>query len=130
MKKSFALFFIVLSFSLYGQADTASNSFRKLKGVWFLKNFSVTQNDLLFNRTPIVPPYSWGSRIEIYSNRNFVDAYSAKCGNDGGIHYTKGTWSFDTLNMRFITSIPVCRQGKEFKIIKSTADTLILKPLR
>ena len=100
-----------------------------LAGTWYLTNpFPITNDSLVYERISAAP-YNWGDRIEFNAPQIFVDAYSAKCGNDERIHNDSGTWIF--LNGSIIvTSIPISvDQGTKHKILSLTADKLILKKL-
>jgi hypothetical protein len=91
------LFIITFCFtqSTFGQNtdSTITNSIpSELYGIWYLQyKYNGVYDTLTFSRT-CHAPNGWGQRIEIDSDGNFVDAYSAKCGNDDAIHHSTGNW--------------------------------------
>ena len=116
----------LFSLSIYahqpqGQADTTLS---KLCRTWFL-DWSESKDSLSFSSTR-PESYGWGSRIEIHDNGDFVDAYSARCGNDGKIHHNAGTWTLDIQTMILRTSIPIDYRGTSYRIAKLDTNQLIL----
>jgi hypothetical protein len=116
------VFCITISF---GQLNSSVAS--TLSGKWFLANaISSANGDLIYKR--FVHPHNWGDRIEFNDSLNFVDAYSAKCGNDDNIHNTKGSW---TLSDKIIqTTIPIYTdKATKHEIVYLSADSLVLRKI-
>ena len=70
--------------------------------------------------------YEFGERIEISKNGDFVDAYTAQCGNDSNRHYTTGKWKYTSKTQIFKTSIPIFFKDDSYKVITLSNDTLKL----
>ena len=119
----------VQTINIFGQQNPLGSDslINHLKGVWYVVNQS-TQDSLVFKRKSNLP-YNWGSRIEFNENGEFVDSYSARCGNDSSHHNDKGTWYIEK-NGIIITSIPLVLYGKKNKILSITDDTLVLKKIQ
>jgi len=96
----------------------------KLIGTWYLEK-QESKDTLTFHSTSIAPK-GWGERIEIYKNGKFVDAYGAKCGNDGKIHNVKGKWTFDFTTSKFTTTVPIDYGSTSYKVYLITSERLIL----
>ena len=144
--KAIGLLFI--SFFLYttilGQGtERISDSLimQNLKGTWYV-NYSypsfhngsgvIIQDSLVFKRHSNDPD-NLGDRIEIYEDGKFVDAYSAGCGNDSGLHLDIGSWTLGSTETIIITTIPVFKNlglnCKKHKIVRLTAEVLVLQKI-
>jgi hypothetical protein len=97
-----------------------------LKGTWYVVNSWPAVKDTLVFKHETKVPNNWGDRIEIGESGNIADAYSAPCGNDSRAHYTTGTWSLDDSTLILSTTIPIYLDRTKNKILKLTADSLIL----
>ena len=127
MTKSIILITILIlgSIPLIGQ-DNRNNTDSisvDLIGTWYLIKQG-TKDTLTFSSTSVSRGY--GSRIEIYRNGDFVDAYGAPCGNDGQIHNDKGKWTFDTNTSVFTTTIPIDNGSTIYKVYLIESNRLIL----
>lgn len=101
----------------------------KIIGGWkpIYKRNESTDTLAFSRRSPIESfPEYYGQRFTISRNGDFVDSYSAPCGNDGNIHYTVGKWKYNSETQVLETTIPIDKKGKRFKVILVTGDTLKL----
>lgn len=98
-------------------------------GTWYLVySYPYPADTMTFSRTTN-EPHGWGQRIEINKNGVFVDAYSAKCGNDEAIHHSVGTWTYENNTKLFETTIPINFKGKKYRLALLTTDKLLfVKP--
>lgn len=113
--------------SIFGQVDSSSAP-SELFGTWYLAYHSHDSDTLSFTRTSHMS-FNWGQRIEINKNGDFVDASSAKCGNDPSIHHTVGNWNYNNGTSIFKSSIVICGKDTIYKIATVTNDTLVfVKP--
>lgn len=95
-------------------------------GKWIYISSSYLKEDTLWlTRTNPSILYDWGQKIEIYSNGDFIDSYTAWCGNDDNIHHTKGNWTYDDKTKIFEATINICLKDTKYKISNVTQDTLI-----
>jgi hypothetical protein len=129
MKKILFFFFpvfLLTALNSYGQASSQNDS---LAGSWHLLNYSETSDTLIFERETIATIQHYGYRIELNKADLFVDAYSAKCGNDNNIHNDRGTWKISKDRV-LITSIPISAdKATRHKVVSVTGDRLILKKM-
>lgn len=95
-----------------------------LTKTWFLTNQS-TSNQLLFFAATSAQ-HGWGQRIEFDKQGQFVDAYSAPCGNDQNIHHHQGKWMLNRETMVLTTTIPINYKETVHKIEKLTETQLVL----
>lgn len=58
-------------------------------GVWYEAPSDGAKDSWVLKREPCCPE-GWGQRLEFQENGEFVDSYSAPCGNDGGLHHWSG----------------------------------------
>lgn len=118
-----------LCLQAFGQSADSLNiqhSTPDILGTWyFVYSYPYSTDTMTFSRTTKAP-HGWGQRIEINKNGEFVDAYSAKCGNDEAIHHTVGTWTYDDNTKLFETTIPVNFKDKKYKLSLLTPDKLLL----
>jgi len=116
-----SLLLLTCSF-LLGQ--TSASHTDKLVGTWFLSHTPTSVDTLVYDRTSKVRN-NWGHRIEFNSDNNFVDAYTAPCGNDEQIHHDIGTWNLS--GQIITTSIPISSDGSTKHFIGLlTTDKLVL----
>lgn len=114
----FSLFFNF--YSSYAQIVTAAGISR----VWYL---SVSQGDSLIYQKDPLREFNSGYYIEFKDESNFIDGYSAECGNDRRIYSHKGTWVL-TKDSILITSIPLgVDKSSKHKIVFFNGYRLILK---
>jgi hypothetical protein len=89
----------------------------------------------------------WGHRFEFHANGEFVDASSARCGNDLGIHHWLGIWKWNDERGLLFLQIKETRKesytppqprmkpaedylrGREFHLIEASDDKLVLMPI-
>ena len=118
--------FFITSLLSFGQTSSFDDS--SLSGTWYLVNaFPSTKDSLVYERTSKTP-HNWGDRIEFNASNSFVDAYSAKCGNDSQIHKDLGTWNL--FGTTILTTIPIgIDKGTRHKILRLTAEQLVLKKI-
>jgi hypothetical protein len=120
--------FVQFSFGQSVDTVTTTSTASELYGTWYLQyNNQGKYDSLIFTRT-CHAPHNWGQRIEINSNGDFVDAYSAKCGNDNAIHHTPGKWTYNAETKYFETTIAIFNRGKKYKVTTLTNESLVLKP--
>lgn len=99
----------------------------ELLGSWYHTDTSWPNTDtLFFQRKDSMNIYDWGQRIEVKKDGNFIDEYTARCGNDENIHYTEGKWSYDENTKIFGASIQICLREKRYKIVSLSSSNLIL----
>jgi len=98
-----------------------------LYGTWYVVNrYPDTNDSLVFGRQS-GNSYNWGDRIEIFDNGDFVNAYSAKCGNDDRIHNVKGHWTLDQTSMILTATVAIYMQDTAYKLSMVNADKLVLQ---
>ena len=129
--RTIRILFIAILFhtNLVGQETTGNSSgvTHLLKGTWYVVNsWPSTKDTLVFKRESKVPN-NWGDRIEISETGEIVDAYSAPCGNDTRIHKINGSWTLDKTESIITTTIPIYLDRPKNKILKLTADILVLE---
>jgi Lipocalin-like domain len=114
--------FLLTGSVFLGQTSTSLTD--KLFGTWYLAHTPTSADSLVYVRTSKIPN-NWGHRIEFNSNNNFLDAYSAPCGNDDQIHSNIGIWQLS--GQTITTSIPISvDNGREHFIGLLTSDELVL----
>lgn len=114
--------------NVFGQVTpTATDTItQQLKGTWYVVNgWPAIKDTLVFKRVSRAPQ-NLGDRIEIFENGEMIDAYSAPCGNDDRIHFTKGKWTLDKNEMTITTTVPIYLDRPKNKILLLTPDTLVL----
>lgn len=118
-----SLFYAV---AVHGQESStdSDNLPSELIGTWYLDG-SLSKDTLTF-RKESTAPFNHGSRIEIHENGDFVDAYSARCGNDSKLHYDKGKWKINLSEMILTTTIPIDYSSMVYKIEQVTENRLVL----
>jgi hypothetical protein len=117
-----ALFFWTTSVFL---GQTSASFADMLSGTWYLANsYPETKDSLIYSRISKTQ-YNWGDRIEFNTAYSFVDAYSARCGNDSQIHKDVGTWQLS--GQTITTSIPISVDlGTKHIVVELTLDKLVL----
>ena len=105
---------------------------KDLYGAWFVScGYPDSNGTLVFSRNSPGPKrFNWGDRIEIYPDGNFLDAYSAKCGNDERIHSSRGVWTVNATTMVFTATVPVALRNKTYRITHLSADKLVFERLK
>jgi len=112
-------------------------------GTWY-EDHSATIPGTLGLRRESVAPFDWGQRYNFLENGKLIDAYSAPCGNDDGIHTWSGKWVLDRERNLLLMQIEKVdhaglmesiscnppedyKNGREYTIIELTEQKLILK---
>ena len=127
-KRTIIISMISLFYTIAVQGQDISFGSDKLPaefiGTWYLES-SLSKDTLTFKKESTAP-FNHGSRIEIYENGDFVDAYSAKCGNDSNLHHDKGKWKVDLSARILTTTIPIDHRAMVYKIEQVAENRLIL----
>jgi hypothetical protein len=119
---------LLLSANSIAQVNNNSKNSPKEKdlyGSWHLVYASENSkpDTLIFTKTG---SYEFGERIEINKNGDFVDVYTAQCGNDSNRHNTTGKWTYNSKTQIFKTTIPIFFKDNTYKVNSLTNDTLKL----
>lgn len=127
-KRIFVISLVLLLYAIAVQGqDNLINSKRlpdEIIGTWYLKN-SLAKDTIFFQKESI-EPFNHGSKIEIHKNGDFIDAYSARCGNDSKLHRDKGKWKINFSTLILTTTIPIDFREMVYKIEQVTEDKLVL----
>lgn len=117
-----------------------------IHGVWYLSRTRSPDGSLLLTRDS-GNSMGWGERFEFNANGAFVDASSARCGNDLGIHHWSGIWTWNdetgllSLQIKGVEkesyTPPQPRmkasedylRGREFHVIEASDEKLVLMPI-
>ncbi|MCB9191090.1 MAG: lipocalin family protein [Flavobacteriales bacterium] len=114
----------------YGQVrnDTSDINVEYLAHVWHLTSSDGTQKTYSSTATN---PHGWGATIQIHENGEFVDAYSARCGNDQNIRHDTGKWTLDKETMTLTTTFMVLfkKVTAEYQIMSLSDTELVLKEI-
>jgi hypothetical protein len=111
-------------------------------GVWY-EDDSETIRGTLRLRRESPAPFNWGQKYDFQENGKLIDAYSAPCGNDLGIHSWSGKWvlhrernlllmQIEKVDHAGYESTPCnppedYKNGREYEIIELTEQNMILK---
>lgn len=114
-------------------------------GVWYEASSDGATDSWVLKREPCCPE-GWGQRLEFQENGEFVDSYSAPCGNDGGFHHWSGKWKWNEDQRLLVLQVENCpdysdisladfvkpsvayKSGVEFFILELTDQRLRLQP--
>jgi len=124
-------------------SDNERQSNQSIYGAWY-EDHSATIPGTLRLKRESVAPFDWGQRYDFQENGKLIDAYSAPCGNDYGIHTWSGKWVLDRERNLLLMQIEKVdhagfmeltpcnppedyRNGREYTIIELTEQKLILK---
>lgn len=116
----------VVSGQTVGTSDTILVD--ELKKTWYYSG--ITPDSLVLYRSNTHTPRGYGARMEFHYNGDFVDAYSAPCGNDSNIHHWTGHWTLDQDHMQL--TMVTYDEGRETlaEIKKLTSTYLILRTIK
>jgi hypothetical protein len=136
MKVQQYMLFLVLTLVTvvtYGQVydGTTDINLKHLTQVWYLTDSSGSDDNQKSYISMPTNAYRWGATIQIKENGDFVDAYSARCGNDENIHHDTGKWTLNKETMTLTTTFVVLfkKVSSEYKIISLSDTELVLKEI-
>ncbi|MCP4181557.1 MAG: hypothetical protein GY756_27650 [bacterium] len=102
-------------------------NFENFNQKWYL-SYKSTSDTLIFNIIDRSEMH-FGKYLILKNDGTYNEGCSAQCGNDPNIYYKTGTWKINHRKNIILTSEPIFKKGKKFRLVSIYSRKMILKAI-